>query len=229
MNCERVKTELAPLLYGDLDPGHRAEVESHLAECESCSRELDELREVVQCLKQRPNLTSDPGLAPGLARRPDRPTAMRLRRWAGIGVAAAAAVALVFALIGTEVEYADGRLTLTLSLAPQGEPATPGILGTRALVRAECRRQLAPKLDELAASIEKSRKQQEERLLALAGIVESEVNADLASLGSRIQRTAADVARANTAVENLVVAFLGTIEDTSDLEARGGAANTAHN
>ena len=50
MNCERVKNELAPFLYGDLEPGSRAEVERHLAECESCSRELDELRVYRRCL-----------------------------------------------------------------------------------------------------------------------------------------------------------------------------------
>lgn len=229
MNCERAKNELAPFFYGDLEPGPRAEVERHLAECESCSRELGELREVVQGLEQRPNLTPELRLASNSARNPRRPVVTRLGRWAALGLTAAAAIALVFAIIGTEMEYADGRLTLTLSLAPQSEPSTPSALNTRALVRTECRRQLAPKLDELAASIERSRKQQEERLLALAGIVESEVNADLASLGNRIQRTAADVARANTTVESLVVAFLGTIEDTSGLEAEGGAAGTAHN
>jgi len=224
MNCERVKNELAPFLYGDLEPGTRTAIERHLAGCEDCSRELDELREVVHCLEQRPNLAPELRLDSDLTDlRPRR------RRWAGIAVAAAAGLALVFALIGTEVEYAAGRLTFTLSLAPPGEPPSPNVPNTAALIRAECRRQLAPKLDELATSIEKSRKQQEERLLALAGIVESEVNADLASLGNRIQRTAADVARANTAVENLVVAFLGTIEDPSDLDVKGGAPSTAHN
>jgi len=43
MSCERFKPMLTGYLDGELDPAERAQVEQHLAGCEACARELEEL------------------------------------------------------------------------------------------------------------------------------------------------------------------------------------------
>ena len=149
---------------------------------------------------------------------------------AGIAVAAAA---LVMAVLGTQVRYADGRLTVTVWL--RREDGGPAMADARMKewVRTECLRQTASSADLLASRIEALRRQQNERLLDLAEIVEAEVNTDLASLGTRIRRfersTAADLLRTNTAMDNLMVAVLGTIEASADTETQGGEPRTTNN
>jgi len=48
LSPESPHAELVPFLFGELEPGERAEFERHLASCESCSAELRELSGTVE-------------------------------------------------------------------------------------------------------------------------------------------------------------------------------------
>lgn len=49
---EQQRDELAPYLLGALSPGEAAELEQHIAACEECRAELEQLRPVVQALPE---------------------------------------------------------------------------------------------------------------------------------------------------------------------------------
>lgn len=52
MNHEQWRNELAPYLLGALDPGEVAELDRHLAGCEECRAELEQLRPVARALPE---------------------------------------------------------------------------------------------------------------------------------------------------------------------------------
>ena len=234
MNCERAKREVVPYLYGEIEPSVKAELERHLAGCESCSSEMKEVTAVLGCLSKRSNLQTGPQglLKPGgLGFR--RSLLGRLSKWAALGAAAVAAAVLIMALLGTEIRYADGRLTVTISLVPGDKGSRTVDPHLKEWVRGECGRAVSSEVSSLVAAVDESQRRQEEGLLALAEIVDSEVNAELAALGRRIRRverkTADDLARTSTAIDTLAVAFLDTVEDDSGTGAKGGDLVTTHN
>jgi hypothetical protein len=46
MNCQNIKEKFPDFLIGDIDPNDKKGIESHLAECESCRQELENLGEI---------------------------------------------------------------------------------------------------------------------------------------------------------------------------------------
>jgi hypothetical protein len=70
-NCSAIENELALFVGGELGPRSRAEVEAHLARCESCSREVDRLAASRSALRS--------GLERGEARMPDLWQGVRAR------------------------------------------------------------------------------------------------------------------------------------------------------
>jgi anti-sigma-K factor RskA/putative zinc finger protein len=54
VGCEEVRLDLSALLSGELDAGEMRRVNSHLAECKECSRELVELRDTIALLVRAP-------------------------------------------------------------------------------------------------------------------------------------------------------------------------------
>jgi hypothetical protein len=81
---------LAGLADGTLDEPDRARVESHLASCADCRRELDLARRGAAAMSTLPALDAPPGLTRGVV---DRARPARIpRRWALVAAPAAAAV-----------------------------------------------------------------------------------------------------------------------------------------
>lgn len=52
MSCNRNHEDLVAYLDGELDQASRQRLEQHLAECEHCSRSLEELRRAVEACRQ---------------------------------------------------------------------------------------------------------------------------------------------------------------------------------
>jgi len=116
--CDEIRGELAALLYDEELEG-RSALERHLAGCEACRAELEEMR-AAQALLSRweaPETAEDPAvLAAEAAAR-----AVRRRRWPRLvapRLAGAAAAVLLVALVaaGTRVEIGGGRIAITVGL-----------------------------------------------------------------------------------------------------------------
>src|SRR6266404_6686319 len=99
MNCQQVRAQLAELLYGDVAPPERTEVEKHLACCAECSREYRALANVRRLLDLPKAPASGLGL-PGVYRLLAERQAERTRRWrrAALALGGLAALLAVFAL-----------------------------------------------------------------------------------------------------------------------------------
>ena len=52
MSCQDSREELAAFLEGLLDETQQSQMEAHIAECSSCRAELDEVRELTDCLSR---------------------------------------------------------------------------------------------------------------------------------------------------------------------------------
>ena len=50
MNCDEANVMMHALMDGELDAGHAREVESHVAGCDPCARELREVQELRRSL-----------------------------------------------------------------------------------------------------------------------------------------------------------------------------------
>jgi len=107
MKCIRLRKHLLPYAEGVLPERLLKRLEEHLAACDSCTRELDEIARTVSVLRQ----TDYPQMEPAfdlrsrvMARIPREP--VRRSRWAGKlpAYSAAAAALLVFAIIIVAVE-----------------------------------------------------------------------------------------------------------------------------
>lgn len=130
--CDEVRGELAALLYEE-EVEARGALERHLASCDACRAELEEMRAAHALLSrwEAPEATEDPAaLAAEVAGRALR----RRRRWRLVAprLAGAAAAVLLVSLVaaGTRVEIGRGRIAITVGLpwteagagASQGSP-----------------------------------------------------------------------------------------------------------
>ena len=107
MNCSQCREQLAAYLEGLLDRDETSQFESHLAECPQCSRELDEIEQLVGQLADRASGAFADSLEPQVMYRILREQAVqigrlqmrrRFRLFAMGGSAAAAALFFVLAV-----------------------------------------------------------------------------------------------------------------------------------
>ncbi|MEA3459970.1 MAG: zf-HC2 domain-containing protein, partial [Chloroflexota bacterium] len=100
---QRVRGMLSAYIDGELSPEERALVEAHLAECESCARNLRTLRRTVELLGELPAVHAPRSFAIS----PAQPVKPRVKPWAKgwaythlRSATALAAVLLVIVLAG---------------------------------------------------------------------------------------------------------------------------------
>jgi anti-sigma factor RsiW len=97
MTCLENKDWIDPFLDGELDPGEVVQIEEHLAECETCQRELDQARALFVVLDNLQEQAVDTGfhkeVMAGLPRRSASPAA----RWI---LVAQVALTVLFLAIG---------------------------------------------------------------------------------------------------------------------------------
>lgn len=135
MKCIRFRKYLMPYAEGALSEKTRKAVEEHLAVCESCAREMDELRQTVDALKRAAYPAMEPAsdlrsrVMGRIAREPARRS-----WWTGRlpAYSAAAAALLIFAIVIFTVEpmFIQSRESSRSAMksAPQqtaGGPAEP--------------------------------------------------------------------------------------------------------
>ncbi len=104
MNCKFVESRLAAYIDGELDGAEMLRVRSHVSECDSCEREIAELRLVKTMIGSLPNTRPDPEFESRLltAVHADDTRTVRVNGvfslrlgWGGLTVAAAASVLAV--------------------------------------------------------------------------------------------------------------------------------------
>ncbi len=115
MTHVRLERQLSAFLDGELSVDETAEVRRHLAECPTCQEEFERLKAVKHMLGALPERIPPVGTWDALRRTLERPGPSLWSRWREAyrsllrrPVAAAAAVAVVFALIA--VPLVRGRL-----------------------------------------------------------------------------------------------------------------------
>jgi Putative zinc-finger len=121
MNCQQVRVQLTELLYGDIAPSSRTELEKHLASCPACNEEhraLANVRVLLDLPQAPPTAISLPGLYRLLAERETQ----RTRRWRRValaltGVAALLAILALGARLDARVQ--DGQLVLRWGPPPE--------------------------------------------------------------------------------------------------------------
>jgi anti-sigma factor RsiW len=66
-NCDKIRDRLLDLIDGELAGGERRRIETHLAQCSSCSQEARALRETLACVQSLPEPAVPDGLLEGFA------------------------------------------------------------------------------------------------------------------------------------------------------------------
>ena len=125
MNCSDLHDQLALLLYGDLPPAEKANVEKHLAGCPDCRRELRALESVRRLLSSQPEPKVRIDL-PELYREAAKRQERRLWRWrrATVLVTGVAALFAVLAVgLRLEARLEAHQLLLRWGAVPPEAPA----------------------------------------------------------------------------------------------------------
>ena len=121
MNCDIAHEKLLDALYGELPPSVAAELEEHLAVCQSCRQEYDGLKQTTAALDLLPTPLGRASVTQVL-RRAAQDELRGARRWRRAAIAAVAASVLIgtFAALGMRLEATGQRVTLYF-----GEPQAP--------------------------------------------------------------------------------------------------------
>jgi hypothetical protein len=119
MSCERFKEALVARLYDELAPHENERLSRHLESCDTCRRDLDELRDARQLLGQaEPSIPTAPRVVV-LAPRPAVP------RWMGFaaGFVCAALLSAAGLLVGWQLAPGTQALPVEVATAPSDQPA----------------------------------------------------------------------------------------------------------
>ncbi len=111
MDCQEARDDLPALLYQDLEEDRKQQVERHLADCSACREQLEGHRKTMRLL----DTWSIDAEAPTSAERQPRPR--RKLAWLRPTLVGSAAALLMFASIsalGGELQYENGRLTVSI-------------------------------------------------------------------------------------------------------------------
>lgn len=111
MNCTKVNERLDAYVDGTLERPESAELEEHLAACESCKQRMEGLRRILDMASGLPrSVEPATDLWPGIAARLDRPgTVVRGRFGRGVRPWVAVAAMLVLSVTAVLIAYTLGR------------------------------------------------------------------------------------------------------------------------
>jgi len=133
MNCKTVNERLDAYVEGRMTRPEAAELEVHLAACESCTRRMEGLRQVLDMASRLPrSVEPATDLWPGIAARLDRPgTVVRGRFGSGSRPWLAVAALLVLSVTAVLIAYTVGRsqarqVVVQLRATPLAVPASLG-------------------------------------------------------------------------------------------------------
>lgn len=136
MRCERVREQLALLVYDELPADQASAARDHIAHCPPCAQHLERFRTTQQQLSQWPDITAEEPVGSALAQIDEQhrqPVAvsggasklMRRRRFVPplLGAAAGLALAATVLLMGATIHTTDNGLTISFGNAGNEHPA----------------------------------------------------------------------------------------------------------
>lgn len=124
MDCNHARGLLALHVYGDLEAGEKAQVDTHLAGCPACREEANALGRVRQVL----DLPETPKVKVDLARlfeQAGRQQQLRLRRWRRTAAALVAVAAMLLVVFFLKIEIRVQASEFTIRWGTPPAPALP--------------------------------------------------------------------------------------------------------
>ena len=217
-NCEVMKEFLVELLYEEISPTRRRELESHLEWCDDCRQELSELQ-AVRTQLQAAHRLEPPVDSPRVVFL-ERPRRRGVARYAQLAAAAAVLLVASLGLLNSHIGWTDTGPEISFGLRPAaaGLSAEDRLLVERASVAAEeLRAEASSQREVLLAAFrtELERKQRRDAddleavLAALLDDLDGRRNHDLrylmAELGSLEVRTGREMARTHQLLEQVAL------------------------
>ena len=128
MECSRVHLELPGLLYDDIDEQTRTTVEAHLASCKRCAEEFASLKRTISRLNDWPAPQfegSADKLIDSIRREQHEPKSRQVFSFTPLltGAVAAAVVFGSLVVLGTNVSYGSGGLSVSFARNDAISPA----------------------------------------------------------------------------------------------------------
>lgn len=149
MRCSKAGKYLSPYVDGELGASEVVRLESHLAQCDTCSRELGEIRQLSSLFSNAERFSAPPGLRASVMERVNGPSAKGfplIPFFTGFAETVAVLLAITAGvmsgglLINNLVQHHKGeQIVLSLSLE-SFEELPPDSLGRAYLVMTEERR-----------------------------------------------------------------------------------------
>jgi hypothetical protein len=118
MTCEIVRETMCEYLDDLLEDKQKQNIENHLASCESCSREAEELRQTIAWVKQAEDVTPPPRLRQAVLAELGRESRKHRRFAPGFSQAVAAAAVFVLLVAGNVLPSQQARTSY--DAAPMG-------------------------------------------------------------------------------------------------------------
>jgi hypothetical protein len=190
LDCRAARDELPALLYDDLDETLRGRIEGHLQGCDGCRAELAGHRRTMRLLDAWSVDTAPPEDAGS----PARPHRWQLYGWLRPVLTGAAAALVVFALLGVlgaDLQYENGRLTVTIGAGLS--PASHDVDRADAVapvVRDELDARCEELLRILDAELAEFGRREEQRRVLLANAVDLRRDEDLRRQETLLQKLA---------------------------------------
>lgn len=113
MTCDRIREQMCDYLDGELDNGAAALFEEHLATCDVCRRETEELRETLAWIKKACAAAPPPNLRRNVISILEKEQAAKKRSLPGFRQAVAAAAVFVFLVAGNLLPVQLDRMSAT--------------------------------------------------------------------------------------------------------------------
>ncbi|UCE59959.1 MAG: zf-HC2 domain-containing protein [Phycisphaerales bacterium] len=176
VDCQTVREELPTLLYDELDGESRQLIEQHVEACQQCRDELEGFRRTLRLLDSWS--VEAPETAEPFKTHSSVESRLPIRlRPVLVGAAAAVIVFAILGWVGTDWQYADGQLVVTLgrgsmSASYLGQDLNTAVPMLRAVAREEADIRCNSLLTVIQENLVEFERQQEERRLALVGAVD---------------------------------------------------------
>ena len=121
MKCDDVRDLLDEYVDGELAPADRASVEEHLAGCEACRTECEELRKTAELVRSMPRAAAPEGLVAEVRRQIEE--RRQARRWVIVRWSRAAGWAAAAAIVAVIIRYAPWEREVEGPSAPVEQSA----------------------------------------------------------------------------------------------------------
>jgi len=198
-NCEEFKELIVSLTYNELPETEAVVVQSHLSDCEACSKFRAEIKQTGDLLENWADVDIPVDLASLHSQAEHKPIIARLpwqKRWFAWTTAAfgiAAVLFVVFGLIRTEIKWEDNTLTVRFGnkTDTQNELTSEMLLQAQyQALRTELSEELQTAIAQLSQAISEQQESQKVQLASLVEAIQAQRNYDMELIKEELQNLA---------------------------------------